>query len=190
MLNLSYKKLKGFDVDKVSIIMPLYNNEKFVQSAIDSVRRQTYPKWELIVVDDASTDGSFDIANRMAQKDRRIKVFQLPNNSGVAAARNFGINLSDGRYIAFLDSDDMWGKNKLKTQLFFMKKRQIPLSHTAYAYMNEQGSVMPLGYGKVNCLIGLEQYMKTTQINASTVMIDRVKIPYFSFPQFSHLALC
>ena len=169
-------------MDKVSIIMPLYNSEKFILSSVESVRRQTYPKWELIMVDDASTDRSLKIAKRLAKEDVRIKVFGMPENKGVSSARNLGLSKAQGRYVAFLDSDDIWGKNKLTVQIISMRKRKSPLSCTGYAYINENGTIMPLGWGKVDHSIGLEKYMKTTQIGASTVMIDRAQVPSFSFP--------
>ncbi len=170
-------------MDKISVIMPLYNSEKFLKNAVDSVRGQSYPNWELIIVDDASTDRSLSLAQNFAREDMRIKVFKMPKNKGVAAARNLAITYAIGRYIAFLDSDDVWGKNKLKVQLMFMKKHKVPLSHTAYAYMNEQGQIRPIGRGNVDSVVDLPRYMKTTQINISTVMIDRKQVPHFAFPE-------
>lgn len=174
-------------MDKVSIIMPLYNAEKFLARAIQSVQSQTYPKWELLIVDDASTDRSLSIAKKLAESDERIKVFQHSKNLGISATRNSALEKASGRYIAFLDDDDVWARQKLKCQIFFMNKRKAALSHTSYAFMNSQGSVLPVGKVNVDERLNLPQFMKTTQIGMSTVMIDRQKIPLVSFPKDNEL---
>ncbi|MBO7484219.1 MAG: glycosyltransferase family 2 protein [Alphaproteobacteria bacterium] len=174
-------------MDKVSIIMPLYNAERFVPQAIQSVQNQTYKKWELLIVDDASTDRSLSIAKKFAESDDRIKVFHHPQNLGISATRNSALEQASGRYIAFLDADDTWARQKLKCQIFFMNKRRAALSHTSYAFMNSQGSVLPVGRVNVDKRLDLPQYMKTTQIGTSTVMIDRQKISHISFPKDNEL---
>tara|TARA_B110000503_G_scaffold137227_1_gene221091 strand:+ start:1036 stop:1800 length:765 start_codon:yes stop_codon:yes gene_type:complete len=106
--------------DKFSIIMPCFNAEKFIKKSIDSVLIQTYKNFELIIVDDQSTDRSAKIINKYLDSDSRLKFIQLKRNSGAGAARNVGLKNTTGRYIAFLDSDDRWHKNKLMiyTRLF------------------------------------------------------------------------
>ena len=100
----------------VSIITPSYNSEKFISMTIDSVLRQTYRNWEMIIVDDASTDNTCTIIYDYCKKDNRIKLIRLKKNSGAAVARNRAIEKSKGKYIAFLDSDDIWLPEKLKIQ--------------------------------------------------------------------------
>ena len=99
--------------------------------------QQTYDNWELIIVDDASTDHSRDIIKRMAKKDKRILPIFLSNNSGSAIARNTAINNSQGRYIAFLDADDMWRREKLEKQIAFMRENNFAFSFTSYQPISE-----------------------------------------------------
>src|SRR5690606_15080945 len=106
----------------ISIITPVYNSEKFLEAAILSVQNQTYSNWELILVDDASTDNSESIAREFFTEDSRIIYEKLPVNGGPAVSRNRAIELAKGQYIAFLDSDDFWAPDKLEIQLEFMQK--------------------------------------------------------------------
>lgn len=108
--------------DLVSIITPAYNSSEYIREAIESVIAQTYKNWEMIIVDDASQDNTYEILNNYANKDKRIKPIFLEKNCGAAYARNRAIECAQGRYIAFLDSDDLWKKEKLEKQLIFMKK--------------------------------------------------------------------
>ena len=101
----------------VSIITPMYNSQRFIKSTIKSVQAQTYENWEMIIVDDGSADGSIDIANAFVENDERIQLIILQQNQGPAMARNKGIQVASGRYIAFLDSDDLWMPEKLEKQL-------------------------------------------------------------------------
>lgn len=121
----------------VSIIMPLYNCEKYISESIESVISQTYYHWELLVVDDKSTDSSLSIVKNFANKDSRIKVITLNSNMGPTHARNRAIKEAKGRYIAFLDSDDLWLPLKLKEQVSFLKKHDLVLTYSAYGTMNE-----------------------------------------------------
>src|SRR5688500_7031207 len=115
----------------VSVVMPAYNAEATIASAMASVRAQTYAGWELIVVDDGSTDRTAEIAAGAAATDKRIRVIRQ-RNQGVAAARNAAIEAATGRYLAFLDADDLWLPSKLERQLCFMCLRSAALSATAY----------------------------------------------------------
>ena len=169
-------------MDKVSIILPIYNCDKYVRHTIESVLNQDYKNWELLVVNDASTDNSLDEVMKYAKEDSRIKVQSLKTNKGVSAARNAALEHADGRYVAFIDADDLWAKNKLSSQIVFMKKHNAGLSHTAYAYLTENGHVRERGQVNVDECIDLKRYMQTTQIGMSTVMIDREKIEDIQFP--------
>ena len=106
----------------VSIITPAYNAEAYLQEAIASVQAQGYTNWEMIIVDDCSSDGTQRIARRAAEQDARIRYERLASNSGAAVARNRALELARGRYVAFLDADDRWKPKKLERQLAFMEK--------------------------------------------------------------------
>ena len=127
---------------KVSIIMPNYNCEKFIKDTIESVINQTYSNWELLIVDDCSTDSSVEIINGYCQKDERIKLFINDVNKGAAASRNWAMREASGRWIAFLDSDDLWLPEKLEKQLAFMTENGYKFSYTAYEHVDEQGVPM------------------------------------------------
>ena len=105
----------------VSIIMPAYNCADYIAESIRSVQNQTYRNWELIVADDKSTDGTVDIVRIMAEGDNRIRLLETDRNLGPAAARNRAMDVANGNYIAFLDSDDVWYPDKLQKQLNFME---------------------------------------------------------------------
>lgn len=121
--------------NKVSIIMPMYNAERFICKTIDSVLRQTFENWELIIVDDNSTDDSVNIVNSF--EDNRIKLFVQKFNQGAASARNKAIEISTGDYLAFLDSDDIWKQNKLQKQIAFMEENKLNFTCTYYGKINE-----------------------------------------------------
>lgn len=121
----------------VSIVMPTYNAAKYIKETIDSIIAQTYEKWELIVVDDCSTDNTVDMIH--AYNDDRINLVKLSRNQGAAVARNTALENVTGEYIAFLDSDDLWDKDKLTKQLTFMKENDYVFTSTDYAEINESG---------------------------------------------------
>lgn len=124
----------------VSIIMPTYNCGKFIAESIESVLNQTYSNWELLITDDCSTDNTIEIIKEFVQKDFRVKLFQLDLNSGAGVARNNSIERAQGKYIAFLDSDDMWMPEKLEKQIAFMEKKQCALSYTSIINIDEDGN--------------------------------------------------
>jgi len=110
----------------------MFNSGEFIDNAIRSVSEQTYDDWELLVVDDCSSDNSVEVVKQLAADEQRIKVISLSSNGGAAVARNEGIKASSGRYIAFLDSDDQWEPPKLEKQVKFMEERDIAFSHTGF----------------------------------------------------------
>ncbi len=123
----------------VSVIMPTYNCAGFIGETIESVQKQTYQHWELVIVDDCSTDSTKEVVDKYIKEDSRIKYFCLKKNSGAAVARTRAMELANGEYIAFLDSDDIWLEEKLKKQLLFMKKHNVAFSCTAYEQIDEKG---------------------------------------------------
>lgn len=123
------------DYGLVSIIMPNYNSEKYVQETIQSVLEQTYQNWELIFVDDCSTDNSLSLVR--AFEDERIKIFQNEKNSGAAISRNYALRVAQGKWMAFLDSDDVWEPEKLEKQLAFMVENEYDFTYTYYRVCND-----------------------------------------------------
>lgn len=123
--------------DLISIITPTYNCAKFIGFTIESVMKQTYENWEMIIVDDASTDNTEEIVKKY--NDKRIKYVKLEKNSGAAVARNTAMELAKGKYMAFLDSDDMWKEEKLEKQINFMKEHNYNITCTSYEKIDEEG---------------------------------------------------
>ena len=128
--------------EKVSIIMPNYNCDKFIEESIRSVLSQTYGNWELLIVDDCSTDKSVEIVRKYCENDNRIKLFINDKNSGAAFSRNKAMREATGKWIAFLDSDDLWAPEKLKKQINFMKENNYKFSYTDYR-IQQNGKWLP-----------------------------------------------
>jgi len=126
----------------VSIITPIYNTEKFIKLTIQSVQNQTYENWEMILVDDASTDDTVKIISELAKADNRIKLFQLPNNSGNGFARNVALKKATGKYIAYLDADDLWFPMKLEKQIQFLKANNLTFTFSFYDCIDEEGKTL------------------------------------------------
>lgn len=122
----------------VSIITPAFNSAKFIAETIRSVQNQTHKNWEMIIVDDCSTDETINIIKQFSI-DQRIKLIQLEKNSGAGIARNAGLSAANGRYIAFLDADDLWLSPKLEKQLQWMNAENLPFTFSFYNCVDEDG---------------------------------------------------
>jgi teichuronic acid biosynthesis glycosyltransferase TuaG len=158
-------------MELVSIITPSYKSEKFISETIESVLAQTYSNWEMIIVDDLSPDNSNVIIEEYIKKDSRIKLIKLENNSGPAIARNRAIEEGYGRYIAFLDADDLWSSEKLEKQIAFMNEKKCNLSYTSYATMNESGELLTnviKAIGKLD----YKELLKSNKIGCLSVIYD------------------
>ena len=156
--------------DLVSIIMPSYNGEKFIGETIESVLDQTYTNWELIIVDDCSKD---DTAGAVARfQDPRIRFYQNEKNSGAAISRNRALREATGRWIAFLDSDDLWEKDKLEKQIAFMEERGCHFSFTDYRIVMPDGNALPYIYTAPNKVTKFQLYLYCW-FSTITVMYDR-----------------
>ena len=164
----------------ISIITPNYNCEKFIGQTIDSVIAQNYDNWEMIIIDDCSTDKSIDIIEMYVKKEKRIKLIKLDTNSGVSKARNIGFQSANGDYIAFLDSDDYWDKNKLQEQINFMQNGDIVLSYTSYMKIDEKGK--KIGKVKVPESVDYKKMLKSNFIACSSSMIKKEAIADLTFP--------
>lgn len=127
------------DYGLVSIITPNWNCAKFIAETVKSVQNQTYTNWEMIIVDDCSTDGSENLVELFMSEDKRIRLLQNSKNSGAAISRNYALREARGKWIAFLDSDDLWMPDKLEKQLEFMADNNYKFSYTQYIEINEFG---------------------------------------------------
>ncbi|RXJ95888.1 glycosyl transferase [Arcobacter sp. AHV-9/2010] len=158
----------------VSIITPSYNSSKFISKTIESVLSQTYKNWEMIIVDDVSSDNSNEIIESYIQKDSRIKLIKLEQNGGAAIARNRAIEEAKGRYIAFLDADDIWKDKKLEKQIEFMQRNDYAFTYTAYEKVDEHGKV----FGKIGVpsKVSYNQLLKTCVIGCLTAVYDTEKL--------------
>lgn len=169
----------------VSIVTPTYNSAQYLEQTVRSVLHQTYNNWELLIIDDASTDNSRDIALKYMNADGRIKLIALDVNVGVAMARNIGIEASKGRYIAFLDSDDLWHPAKLSRQIAFMEHYGHPFTFTSYEWIDGSGK-------KLNRVIRAPReicyrsLLGGNPIGCLTVVIDQRVIGKPNMPKVQH----
>jgi len=165
--------------DLVSIVMPAYNVDTFIAEAIASVHAQTYTHWNLIVVDDCSSDGTGRVAREWTERDPRVKLLSSPVNGGTSAARNLGLSHCAGRYLAFLDADDVWLADKLEKQLAFMSRRNAGFSFTAYQKFRSAGPGSVIGASRT---VSWRDMLKGNRIGCSTVMLDTRLFPQIRFP--------
>ena len=164
----------------VSIITPCYNSEKFLDECISSVLNQTYQNWEMLIVDDNSSDNSSILINSYSKKDERIKPLYLNDNIGAAMARNMAISKAKGKYLAFLDSDDVWRPKKLEVQTNFMKKNNCSFVFSSYSVISDDEK---LNYTiSVPETITYKRYLKNTIIGCLTVMLDKEKFKKIEMP--------
>ena len=151
---------------KVDIILPNYNSSKFLKETIKSILNQTYKQWKLIIVDDFSDKKTREILNKISNK--KIKIFKLNKNYGAGFCRNFAIKKSNSPYLAFIDSDDIWKKNKLKNQINFMEKNNFLFTYTNYETFGDKIKKV-LNPRKLNYF----NFIRNTSIATSTMMVKR-----------------
>lgn len=190
----------------ISIIMPAYNSSKTIEESIKSVINQSYKDWELVIVDDCSKDGTVDLVNKIKEKheDLNIKLYRNPENKGVAFSRNFGVKMAEGNIIAFLDSDDLWTRDKLEKQMKLMEILQNfddkPLTDSVYnddVYNEKSGRAVllytgsdfitskdvKLGYTlRVPKKIGRKELQKQNIISCSSVLASKELLMKHVFP--------
>ncbi|MEG0856253.1 MAG: glycosyltransferase family 2 protein [Terrisporobacter sp.] len=159
----------------VSVITPMYNSEKFIRQSIESVLRQSYKNFELIIVDDGSKDKSEEIVCEYLKKDERIKYIKLEKNMGISNARNIAIKESRGRFIAFLDSDDIWKEDKLNKQVNFMVKNNYSFSFTAYELIDEDNNKLDKII-EARDFYNYKDLLKGNNIGCLTIMLDKKNI--------------
>ena len=157
-------------MDLVSIIIPYYKKKKYIELAINSVIQQTYKNFELIIIYDDENKEDLNFLKKIIKKDKRIKLHINKKNLGAGRSRNKGIKLSKGSLIAFLDSDDLWIRNKLKKQIIFMKKNAIDISHTSYHIINSDNKI--IGSRKAKDM-SHKLLLNSCNIGLSTVILNR-----------------
>jgi teichuronic acid biosynthesis glycosyltransferase TuaG len=173
----------------VSVVMPAYNVEKYIEYSIKSVLDQTFSDWELLIVNDFSDDNTKRIVENFVQSDQRIRLFNLEKNYGVIYARNFALERAKGRFVAFLDADDIWAVHKLEIQIDNMMKNNQFMSYTNYQSCNEDCSqIMFQTY--VPRSINFYVHHLTRYIGLSTVMIDTRISGAIRFPTMSSKYTC
>ena len=164
----------------VSIITPSYNSSRFIEECVGSVLSQTYVNWEMLIVDDYSADNSLQILKKY--NDKRIQLIELDKNVGASESRNVAIRKAKGKYIAFLDSDDLWEPQKLEKQISFMEKEDVAFSFSTYQPISDDDSKL---YSIIHApkIVTYSSYLKKTIIGCLTVIIDREKTGVFEMPK-------
>ena len=155
----------------VSIITPVYNATRFIKDTAKSVFNQSYSNWEWILVDDCSKDNSWILLSELSKNDKRVKIYRNKINLKSGKTRNLAIKKAKGRFIAFLDSDDLWHPEKLNTQIPFMLNNQYYFSHTSYGYINEDGKRIKSIF-HVREEVDYYHLLKRTEISCLTAIYD------------------
>ena len=170
-----------YDNEIVSVITPVYNVGKVIGKTIESMLAQGYNELEVVLVDDCSKDNSAEVIAEYTAKYPNIVYHRQEKNGGAAVARNTALKLAKGRYVAFLDSDDMWCEGKIKRQLAFMKEKDAAICCTAMDCIDEEDKPLNSVRG-VREKISYKFLLKNTMISTSTVLIDRNKTGDFQMP--------
>ena len=157
-------------MDLISVIIPYYKKKEYIISSINSVLNQTYKNLEIIIIYDDLNKEDLNLLKKIKKKDKRIKIYINKKNLGAGRSRNKGIKLSKGIFVAFLDSDDLWKKNKLKKQIFFMKKNGINASHTSYTIINSNNKIIGSRNAKD---MSYKLLLKSCDIGLSTVVLKK-----------------
>ena len=157
-------------MDLISVIIPYYKKKEYIISSINSVLNQTYKNLEIIIIYDDLNKEDLNLLKKIKKKDKRIKIYINKKNLGAGRSRNKGIKLSKGIFVAFLDSDDLWKKNKLKKQIVFMKKKGIDASHTSYTIINSNNKIIGSRNAKD---MSYKLLLKSCDIGLSTVILKK-----------------
>lgn len=163
----------------VSIITPTYNSSKFLRETLDCIIAQTYKNWELIITDDGSTDNTLLILEEYSKKESRINFYKSVSNLGSGIARNNSIKLAKGRFIAFIDSDDIWLPNKLFNHIKFMQENNLIFSHASFGFINESGEKIKNTFKVSERKVGYKDLLKRTEIGCLTAIYDQFEIGKF-----------
>ena len=165
----------------VSIIMPSFNAESYIAESIESILHQTYQNWELIITDDRSSDHTPEIVQTYCQKDSRIDFVIAEQHTGIAGTRNQCLARVKGRFVAFLDNDDLWVPEKLEKQVHFMLEKECAFSYSEYELMKEDGTLKGKTI-KTAGIITYNKYLRNTIIGSGTIMLDTKKTGSLKMP--------
>ncbi len=168
----------------VSIITPSYNTSEYIVETIESVLSQSYENWEMLIVDDCSTDNSVEMVKKYVEQDSRVKLLINSENTGVALTRNRAIEESTGEYIALLDSDDTWLPNKLEKQIELMLRENIMMSFSSYDIMNKNGD--NTGSFLINEKVTYSDMLKTSSIGTLTTIYNAKELGKYYFEEIGH----
>ena len=174
-------------MDLVSVIIPYYQKRKFISKTINSALKQSYKNLEIIIVYDDENCVDLNFIEEIKERDSRISIIKNNKNMGAGISRNIGISKSTGKYIAFLDADDLWMKDKIKYQIRFMKLREIIFSHTSYSIVDSQNMIISKRNAKN--FFRLKDLIKSCDIGLSTVMIKRCYLNNNKFPNLKFSSL-
>ncbi len=167
------------DPNLVSVITPIYNSSRTINETIQSLQSQNYKNWEMIcITDKGTTDNSRDIIQEIAKNDPRIKLYEMENDRGWGHARTYGFKKSQGKFVAFLDADDLWLPNKLSAQIEFMVKNNYKFTCAGYRRMSHQGNSSDTPFFPPK-KITYEDLLKNNWIGCLTVMLERDAIGDF-----------
>jgi teichuronic acid biosynthesis glycosyltransferase TuaG len=167
-----FMQQRRIEKDKVSLITPAYNSSRYIDKTIRSVVAQTYQNWEMLIVDDGSNDETVSIVEAWNAKDSRVKLFRNGKNLGQGKSRNRAIKEANGRYIAFLDSDDLWHPHKLEVQIFAMLEFGSAFSHTSFGYINDEGEEIKKSLITSDESVTYDYLLKHTEISCLTTIYD------------------
>jgi teichuronic acid biosynthesis glycosyltransferase TuaG len=170
-------------MELISIIIPYYKKKRYIELSINSALEQTYKNFEIIIIYDDESKEDLNLLKNIIKKDKRIKLVINKKNLGAGNSRNKGLKLSKGKFIAFLDADDLWLKDKLQKQLFFMNKKMINISHTSYHIINNKNKIIgkriarDMNYNLLlnSCDIGLSTVMLRKNIITSKIKFANIK---------------
>jgi teichuronic acid biosynthesis glycosyltransferase TuaG len=158
-------------MDLVSVILPYFKKKEFIEDSINSVLKQTYKNLEIIIIYDDTDHQDLSIIKKLKSYDRRINYILNVSNVGAGESRNIGIRHAKGKYISFLDADDIWNKNKIKTQIKFMKKNDLKITHTTYEIIDKDKKIT--GLRRARNFNNVDELLKSCDIGLSTVMLKK-----------------
>ena len=171
----------------IDIILPNFNKSEYLKESIESVLNQTFQNWKLYIIDDCSTDKSFEILNYYKQNEK-INIIRLKRNKGPSFCRNLGIRISNSNFISFIDSDDYWDRNKLKDQIEFMKTNNLLFTYTDFIpFIQNKNSKKFLDKTNIRNSFNLNQFTLNSSINTTTMIISRSIIKNLKFKNIKKL---